>query len=176
MALSKIDAANFSTGTIPSGNVANASLNAVTALPGAIPTGEVLQVISTTKSDVTSSTSTSYADITGMAVSITPSSTSSKIYVMYSINVSNADTDRNDNVRLMRDSTALMDPAHYFRQQNNSVMPNLSNNFLDSPSSTSALSYHLEWKAESGTVYLNRRGGDSTVRGASTITVMEIGA
>ena len=45
MALSKIDAANFLTGTIPQGNVANASLGAVTALPGAIATGKVLQVV-----------------------------------------------------------------------------------------------------------------------------------
>ena len=44
MALSKIDAANFLTGTIPQGNVANASLGAVTSLPGAIATGKVLQV------------------------------------------------------------------------------------------------------------------------------------
>ena len=45
MALSKVDAANFLTGTIPQGNVANASLNAVTALPAAIPTGKVLQEV-----------------------------------------------------------------------------------------------------------------------------------
>jgi hypothetical protein len=36
MALSKIDAANFLTGTIPQGNVANASLGAVTALPAGV--------------------------------------------------------------------------------------------------------------------------------------------
>ena len=136
--------------------------------------GKIAQVISATKSDVTSSTSTSYADITGLSVNITPSSSSSKILITYGLNVSNVETDRNDFVRLMRDSTALMDAAHYFRQQNNTVMPNLSSNYLDSPSSTSALSYHLEWKAESGTIYLNRRGGEATVRGASTITVMEV--
>jgi len=136
--------------------------------------GKIAQVVSATKSDVTSSTSTSYADITGMTASITPSATSSKILVMYGINVSNTETDRNDFVRLMRDSTDLMDPAHYFRHQNNTVVFHISNTFLDSPSSTSSLSYHLEWKAESGTIYLNRRGADSTVRGASTITVMEV--
>ena len=50
MALSKVDAANFLTGTIPQGNVANASLNAVTALPAAIPTGKVLQVVNSINS------------------------------------------------------------------------------------------------------------------------------
>ena len=156
--------------------LSNQSLTSVTALPAAISTGKVLQVVSAHKSDVASSTSTSYADITGLSVNITPSSSSNKILITYGLNVSNVETDRNDFVRLMRGTVAIADPSHYFRQQNNSVMPNLSSNYLDSPSTTSSLTYHLEWKAESGTVYLNRRGGDSTVRGASTITVMEISA
>jgi len=49
MALSKIDAANFLTGTIPQGNVANASLSAVTALPAGVG-GKVLQVVTTAQS------------------------------------------------------------------------------------------------------------------------------
>ena len=44
MALSKIDAVNFLTGTIPSGNIATSSL-------AAAATGKVLQVVSTTKTD-----------------------------------------------------------------------------------------------------------------------------
>ena len=46
MALSKIDVANFLDGTIPQGNVANASLGAVTALPAGVG-GKVLQVVRT---------------------------------------------------------------------------------------------------------------------------------
>ena len=79
MALSKIDAANFLTGTIPQSNVANASLGAVTALPAAIPTGKVLQVVQGTTNTQVSHT-TSYADTT-LTASITPSSTSNKIFV-----------------------------------------------------------------------------------------------
>jgi hypothetical protein len=54
----------------------NNSLSSVTALPAAIATGKVLQVVTTTKTDVTSTTSASFVDITGMSVSITPSSAS----------------------------------------------------------------------------------------------------
>jgi hypothetical protein len=81
MALSKIDAANFLTGTIPQGNVANASLGAVTALPAAIPTGKVLQVVNNWN-DSANSSSTSYADVFGSDLSITLASTSNKVLVI----------------------------------------------------------------------------------------------
>ena len=81
MALSKIDAANFLTGTIPQGNVANASLGAVTALPAAIATGKVLQVVEAEITSQISTTSNSYTD-TGLNANITPSSTSNKVLVM----------------------------------------------------------------------------------------------
>ena len=43
--------------------------------------GKLLQVIQTEKNDTTSTSSTSWSDITGMSVTITPSSSSSKIFV-----------------------------------------------------------------------------------------------
>ena len=44
MAITRLGGANAISGTIPQGNIANASLGAVTALPAAISTGKVLQV------------------------------------------------------------------------------------------------------------------------------------
>tara|TARA_R100001126_G_C4822694_1_gene147530 strand:- start:24 stop:683 length:660 start_codon:yes stop_codon:yes gene_type:complete len=55
MALSKIDVANFLDGTIPQGNVANASLGAVTALPVAIPTGSWIKLAETNVTSATAS-------------------------------------------------------------------------------------------------------------------------
>ena len=81
MALSKIDAANFLTGTIPQGNVANATLNAVTTLPAGVG-GKVLQVVTATDNTQRSTTSTSF--VTGsntLSVDITPSATSCKIFI-----------------------------------------------------------------------------------------------
>ena len=54
MALTRLGGANAITGTIPQGNIANASLNSVTALPAAVPVGS-FTLIST--SNVTSSVS-----------------------------------------------------------------------------------------------------------------------
>ena len=78
MALSKIDVANFLDGTIPQGNVANASLGAVTALPAGVG-GKVLQVVTATSTTEVSTTSTSFQQ--ALTASITPSSTSNKIFI-----------------------------------------------------------------------------------------------
>ena len=56
-----------------------------------------------------------------------------------------------------------------------------STNFLDSPNTTSAVTYGVNWRIVSGnTIYLNRTGQDSNTsnypRGSSTITLMEVAA
>ena len=53
--------------------------------------GKVLQVVSTTKTDVATA-STGWNDITGMSISITPSATSSKIFVLVHANICNVTT------------------------------------------------------------------------------------
>ena len=154
----------------------NNSLSSVTALPAAIATGKVLQVVTTTKTDVTSTTSGSFVDITGMSVSITPSSISNKILILSDIGVSSTETDRSDQIRLLRDATTIVSSANLFRITVNSVMYNASLNYVDSPATTSATTYKLQWLSESGlgTVYLNRRGNNASVFTISTITALEI--
>jgi len=80
MALSKIDAVNFLTGTIPSGNIATSSL-------AAAATGKVLQVQSTLGVNIFSTTSNSFVDVTGLALTITPAATSSKILLLLNTNM-----------------------------------------------------------------------------------------
>lgn len=157
----------------------NNSLSSVTALPAAISTGKVLQVVTTTKTDATTTSSSSYVDISGMSVSITPSSSSNKVFIMFDIGTSSTNTARNDKVRLLRGSTAIVDPANFFRLPSGgstNEMYNCSTNYVDSPSTTSATTYKLQWLSEAGsaTCTLNRRGSDSTIRTTSTITAMEI--
>ena len=138
--------------------------------------GKIGQVVSTHKTDATSTTSSSYEDISGMSVAITPSATSSKILVLYRLTLSNGTADRNDSVRLLRGSTAIIDPSDFYRIGSNTYVYNASGNFLDSPSSSSELTYKFQWLVEASghTGYLNRRGQNSTIRGHSTITVMEV--
>ena len=83
MALSKIDAANFLTGTIPSGNISTASL-------AAAATGKVLQVVTGTTTYSKTNSSTSFTDVESSSgvtwvTSITPSSSSNKIFIISNI-------------------------------------------------------------------------------------------
>ena len=60
----------------------NNTLSAITALPAAIATGKVLQVVTASDSTTRSTTSTSFVTASNtMSVDITPSATSSKIYL-----------------------------------------------------------------------------------------------
>ena len=151
--------------------------------------GNVIQVVSTTKTDTTStSTSGSFTDISGMSVSITPSSTSSKILILISLgSISSSVSGIAVGFKLLRDSTAVGNASS---TSNRSGFTNIytgggtgdeyiisaSHSFLDSPSSTSALTYKIQWKNSSDTTYLNRYHGNNDNNGSSTITVMEVAA
>ena len=67
--------------------------------------GKILQVVQTTKTDTFTTASTSYVDLTGLSVAITPSSTSSKVLVMTSTNCSNVSGGYNTMIKLVRGST-----------------------------------------------------------------------
>ena len=150
--------------------------------------GKIGQVLSTTKTDTTSVTqSGSFADISGMSISITPSAASSKILVIFSANVA-TNSGYNLHLRLVRDSTAICigDAAGSRSRITVGIRPpdiysriERTMNFLDSPSSTSATTYKLQWRqVDNTTAYLNRTYDDTDdehrPRTASTITVMEV--
>ncbi len=156
--------------------------------------GKVLQVQSTTKLDVFTTTSTSFTDITGMSVSITPSSTSSKIFITASCNLGVDGSDRNLLLKLVRGSTDIyladqsgsnrarssggIHSTHGVSQPQESQSVNVM--FLDSPSTTSATTYKLQGLTSnsSQTFTLGRTpgSGDDANRASfpASITVMEI--
>jgi len=159
---------------------------------GAAPTfqaaagaGKVGQVLQTVLSSTFSTTSTTMTDLTGLSVTITPTATSSKILVMYTV-MSGAGIYRYC-AQLVRDSTAIAigDTAGSRTRSSTAGLGTAnevnseSMTFLDSPSTTSATTYKVQGLVESGgTLYINRSSADSDAatlpRGASTITVMEI--
>jgi hypothetical protein len=149
--------------------------------------GGVIQVVSATKTDTFTMASTTYADVTGLSVSITPRSTSNKILVLANL-VAVADSGvTNGAARLMRDSTAIAvgaaagsrTPAT-FGLDANSYGDSPSVITLDSPNTTSSLTYKMQVRRNggSGTIFVNRTKDDSDSSGierfASSITVMEI--
>ena len=159
--------------------------------------GNVIQVVSTTKTDTTSFASANtntYVDITGMSVTITPTSATNKILVMYTVGVSQSTT-ATIHIRLLRDSTSIGQGNASGNRLGDSLVWRpigdqyafdvgpLSSSFLDSPNTTSATTYKIAatlGSTYSGTFYLNRSWDDGNAdysgRTASTITVMEIAA
>ncbi len=91
---------NFSIANLPASSIGSGTLS-----NDRLPTGSILQVLSTTKTDTfTTTTSGTFVDITGLSVTITPRSTSSKILII-------ADTQMSGNelffIQLVRGSTAI---------------------------------------------------------------------
>ena len=149
----------------------------------------VVQVKSTTKTDTFSMASTTFADITGLSVSITPTSASNKILIVATV-AQGAEAVYTGNLRLMRDSTAIgvgatagsriLSTSFNTTPQTHS-MTSTSLNFLDSPATTSATTYKIQVAQVSGpggTVYVNRSHTDTDnatyARNISTITVFEV--
>jgi hypothetical protein len=150
--------------------------------------GKVLQVVQTVVTAPTASTtSTTFVDITGMTLSITPTLATSQVLVSFVVQIG-VITGWHARYRLVRDSTAICVGDTFGSRTRatgdvayNVSVPNIgSAQFLDSPATTSATTYKVQWGAENtSTIYLNRaHGGTDTaefVSAASTITAMEIG-
>jgi hypothetical protein len=153
-----------------------------------MPAGSVLQVVSTTKTDTFSTgTSAAWVDITGMSVSITPTSASNKILVIFSGNAAGTTGTSGWSAQLVRGSTAICigDAAGSRLSVSTGGATTDSNwslpasiNYLDSPATTSSVTYKIQGRVGAGSFYFNRSQNDTDASGitraASTITVMEI--
>ena len=154
---------------------------------GGMPAGAMLQVVQTVKTDTFSANpNSSYVDITGLSVAITPSSSSSKILVQISVCGGGLNATNVAQFRLVRGSTVVYAGASAGNRRlgfgaaiglDANVTPMACGTFLDSPSTTSAITYKIQTDSNN-TVYINRSSNDADdsrrLRGASTITVMEI--
>jgi len=154
--------------------------------------GGILQVVSTTKTDQFTTPSTSYTDVTGLSVSITPRSTSSKIFVMVQTNVGGGSSSYQA-IQLVRDSTAInigdaagsRTRASYMSYNGNTTdgenyygAANVHLSILDSPATTSTLTYKVQALTNTSTLTINSSGADTNSalhgRMASTITAIEV--
>ena len=94
-------------------NLSLAGTNVFTSgklVTSAQPTGAILQVVSTFKSDTFSTASTSFVDITGMSATITPTSATSKILVFINLTVGHAASHFSP-VNLLRNGTNIAQPT-----------------------------------------------------------------
>ena len=136
--------------------------------------GKVLQVLTATDSTQRSTTSTSFVTASNtLSVNITPSATSSKVLIMISTVIGNNTEEAQAISTIYRASTNLgdstkgmLDTYHY----GGTTRQSASLIFLDSPNSTSQLTYQLYVRGTGGTTEINYNGGKGS------IIVMEIGA
>lgn len=153
--------------------------------------GTILQVVSTTKTDTFSSSTTgSWVSVTGLTASITPTSTTSKVMIMMDFALAASTSVNIIQYRLTKNGSAVgVGDARGSRNRVSGAAGTISSNapnsnysktasYLDSPASTSALTYGVDVFNTSGSFYVNRNGedGDSTsyYTGTSTITLWEI--
>lgn len=148
----------------------------VSSDPGAGKAGGVLQVVNVTMGTQRSTTSTSYADVSGLTASITPTSETSKILVLVNVNgiaVTSAAT--TVSLKLLRGSTDLIEferEAGYTGSFATELAVGGSGaTYLDAPASASAVAYKVQFKINTvGTGLVSASGG------VSTITLMEVAA
>mgnify|MGYP003123072407 CR=1 FL=1 len=157
-------------------------------------TGSVLQVVSATKTNKQSTTSATAVDIAGLSVSITPSSSSNKILVRCDINYGGANNVYisffvKRNAANMVVSTAgsgnQINATFGAGGDNNNhgfKLNGVSHAFLDSPSTTSAITYKVQYASTVNSAAATINAPDNAdnqpyvIGGTSTITVMEISA
>ena len=192
------------TGDLPAISGANlTALNASNLASGTVPaarlpsTGKVLQVVSTaldTTLSISSSSTSAFADLTGLFATITPAATSSKILI-FGHTVVASSVRATIHTAIFRGSTKL--GAANVSNRVGGTTATLPTNYgiyaleahtvpftyLDSPSSTSALTYQIKGTLGSsyaGTLYVNRTLNDTDAdygaRSRSSITLIEVGA
>ena len=155
--------------TIPTGGIADDAVTAAKAT-GFGKIGQVLQV--TTKTE-TATNSTSFVDCTNMSLNITPSATSSKILAI--ANVAGLICAANDtdavSLRILRDSTEVSILVNVlFRTNDDEILACVPITALDSPSSTSQLTYKIQVRnRQSNNVSMNGAGDSDT-----SLTLIEV--
>jgi len=167
---------------------------AITALPSGVG-GKVLQVVQTAKTDTFTLSSTTFTDVTGLSVSITPSSASNKILVLVQISYGGAGN-MYSFAKLIRGSTSIFQGDSDAADRTEATIPldttNEANSeankqhmafisYLDSPATTSSTTYKIQIaSSDARQSTINRSGNDSNnnydIRSTSSITVMEIAA
>jgi len=176
---------------IRTNQITDTSGNGTPSFPNGIPAGtsgvgKILNIESTHVQQFASGiTSTSYSDIPEATLSITPSSTTSKIFLLlnFGIGRSGINSDWFKVIRTIGGVSTTVAPSGTSegeswgggsRGTNPTYELRLVNwTFLDSPNTTSLVTYKLQARVDGGTLYLNRVGANTTRASTFNWTAME---
>ena len=152
--------------------------------------GGIIQIKSKHITDYFTTNSGTYVDVTGHSISITPTASSSKFLLCLNINASADNGGSRFGFRFLRDSTVVGNsytqgsrtPMATATQgsDSNAIDLQTTQMFLDSPATTSAITYSVKGQVESSSsnLHINRSGGNANsttvYTAASSLTVMEI--
>lgn len=180
-------------------SVAGSTITGSQSIPkSTLPTGCVLQVVQSFKTDVYSTTSQSYTVITGLTATITPTTSTSKIFIMAQIGCMGLVSQDSWYFAVGKNSSVITEsigsaassrPRATAVVQQADATVSVQNGqwtipimFLDSPATTSSTTYSIMGRtANANTLYINRTSSDRDTanydgRWTSSITIMEIAA
>jgi hypothetical protein len=159
--------------------VLTADSSTATGLKWATPAGgggKVLQVIQATRSAAQNSSSDSYVDATGLTATITPSSATSKVLLFVSIGgciKSSGNSNNQIYFQTLRDATVIHSSTQVFSTASAELFVGpVAWNYLDSPATTSAITYKVQFKNKFANAYVGLMDNNDL----SSILLMEIGA
>lgn len=189
----QLDATDGLSGLVATANLASGTANSSTYLRGdqtwaTISAGKILQVIQAFKQDTFSVNTNTWTNITGLNVNITPSSTSSRILLLSNIFCHGSG---NAFLRMTRNGTVIGVGTQVGAREGvaagDAYNPDDNRNqtfsmmYVDSPSSTSSVSYWAQTRAEQASgyiTYVNRQTTDidsnNRPRYASMLIALEI--
>ena len=148
---------------------------AITVNGSALSSGKVLQVQYDEKTDKFASTSSSFVTVTGLSVTITPASSSNKILVRAVVSCGMGGGGIDGFIRLIRDTgpVVTLTNEQCIRQSGSQENFTWVLEELDSPNTTSTLTYKIQGKTGSNEFFINRDGGNQLL-GQCSITAIEI--
>ena len=151
--------------------------NAIDAgLDAASNAGIGSNVVSAVKTDTFSTTSEN-VDVPGLSISFTPTSATSKVLVIVTLGAFDASQSARIYGRVYRDATILTANRFAFQRitQESNRSGSVAWHYLDSPATTSAVTYKVTIGQSGGTTYVNTNSGSNEIS-SSSITAIEVAA
>jgi hypothetical protein len=140
---------------------------------GAFPAGAVLQTVEAQAQSSITEPNTTLADVAGTSISITPSSTSSKILLMWNCGGMSNSANNDIRFKVFRGSTEVRDIQRYGYSNATSGWESvpIAIQYLDSPATTSSVTYKLQCSTSNDGDF---RINDNAATDSMVVIAMEI--